>query len=195
MPLSALFALIAVIYFSINYDFNKAMRLGILAGVMASVSFSLILAFIIQITRIVRRYQFTKRVQSNHFPKKPRHVVQDPTIYEKNRQEKQVNKAQEAIKQDASSSVVETIMLLMDRELAYEVSLKAINDENMADVMDQNEREKTIHLRKEDEEIHIKISSLTKHTAQVLLSSTKNKDTIREIITILKAREHSFMQY
>lgn len=195
MPLSLLFGAIAVLYFSMDYDFNKAMRLGVLTGVMASLAFSFLLAFIIQITRFISQHQFRKRIQSDKYQKKPRPITQDPTIYEKNIKEKPKEIIQPQDKPDFSSTIVQTIMLLMDQDIAYEVSLKAINDKKMADIIDQNEKEKTIHLHKDNEEIHMKISSLTKHTAQVLISSTKDKETIKKIITILKAREHSFMQY
>jgi len=193
MPLSILFAAVAIIYFAMSFDFSKAVKLGILAGVLSSVAFSLIMALILLITRFIRRLMFTKRIKSEPHRKMKMPIKQDPTIYEKKHQSIRNNNTSNPA--DNPASVVETFMLLMDRELAYEVSLTAISDQKMADVMKENEKEKSIQLRTDDEEINIKISSLTKHTAQVLISSTIDKENIRKIITILKEKEHSFMQY
>ncbi len=192
MPLSLLFAFIATIYFSMNFDFNKALRLGILAGVLASLASSLVMAFIIQIVRVIRRHRFKKNIRSSKYQKREMPIRQDPTIYEKTTQSKQ---SKATSMPSGTDSVIETFMLLMDRELAYEVALTSIKDQNIAEIIEENAKEKSIYLHAGKEEIHIKISSLTKHTAQVLISSTHNKDTIRKIIAILKAKEHSFMQY
>lgn len=193
MPLSFLFAVVATIYFSLDYDFNKAIRLGVLSGVLSSVSLSLILAFIILIVRVIRRQQFMRKVKSNQYVKKAMPVqnhTTNPTAQVQNPPRKEDHKFD-----NTTATMVETFMLLMDTKLAYEVSLSAIDDKKIADVFDEDEKEKSIHLRTVDEEIHIKVSPLTKHTAQVLISSTLNKDNIRKIITVLKEKEHSFMQY
>ncbi len=196
MPLSIVFAAIAIVYFSMSFDFSKAIRLGVLAGVLSSIAFSFIMAFIILIARIIRRYRFTKHIKTERYQKMESPIKQDPTLYEKKSQSAKINPATKPPAQSPNTaSVIETFMLLMDRELAYEVSLNVIQDNSIADVLTKNDKEKTIRLRTEEEEIHIKISSLTKHTAQVLISSTVNKDNIRKIIALLKEKEHSFMQY
>jgi len=192
MPLSIVFAAIAIVYFSMSFDFSKSIKLGILAGVLSSVAFSFIMAFIILIARAIRQYRFTKQIKTEKYKKMDSPIKQDPTIYEKTESKKRITPVKPS---NSPASVVETFMLLMDKEIAYEVSLNAIKDENIADILQKDEKEKSIHIQTKDEEINIKISSLTKHTAQVLISSTINKDNIRKIIAILKEKEHSFMQY
>lgn len=193
MPLSILFAAVAIIYFSMSFDFSKAIKLGILAGVLSSVAFSLIMAFILLITRMIRQRIFTTQIKSEQYRKMEMPLTQDPTLYEKKHQSIKSHDKKNVV--DNPASVVETFMLLMDKDLAYEVTLTVIHDQKLADVMKENEKERSIQLRTKDEEINIKISSLTKHTAQVLISSTLDKENIRKIITILKEKEHSFMQY
>ena len=195
MPLSIVFAAIAIVYFSMSFDFSKSIKLGILAGVLSSVVFSLLMAFIILIARSLRQYQFTRQIKTEQYKKMDIPIKQDPTLYEKKRQSTKINA--EIKPSSPADTVVETFMLLMDQEIAYEVALTAIKDKNITDILKKNEnkKEKSIQLQTKEEEIHIKISSLTKHTTQVLISSTLNKDNIRKIITILKEKEHSFMQY
>ena len=195
MPLSIVFAAIAIVYFSMSFDFSKAIKLGILAGVLSSVAFSFIMAFIILIARVLRQYQFKKQIKKETYKKMDIPIKQDPTLYEKKSQSTKTSaKPKPSINHD---TVVETFMLLMDKDIAYEVALSAIRDENISDVLEKNEKkkEKSIQLQTKEEEIHIKLSSLTKHTTQVFISSTLNKDNIRKIITVLKEKEHSFMQY
>ncbi|HHD79565.1 MAG TPA: hypothetical protein ENK98_08055 [Epsilonproteobacteria bacterium] len=94
-----------------------------------------------------------------------------------------------------SDSIEEKIMLLMDKELAYEISLNSINHKKIGDIIHQNKNEGSILLRSKNEEIKILITSLTKHTSQVLITSTIDNSNMKNIISTLKEKEHSFMQY
>ena len=193
MPVSIIFTIVAVIYFSTSFEFNKAFRLGILAGFLSSVAFSFLIALIILIVRFIRRYKFTTSIKPKLHENIDAPILHDPTIYQKKNQT--IDYEHLNLSKKNTYAIVETFMLLMDIDLAYEVSLKAISNNDMADAFNEDKQKKTIQLRAGEEEINIKISSLTKHTSQVLISSTINKDNIKKIITILKEKEHSFMQY
>ena len=54
LPISALFSVAATVYFSLAYDFGKALKLGILAGVLTGVSFSVIMTGTLLVMRKVR---------------------------------------------------------------------------------------------------------------------------------------------
>ena len=193
MPVSILLTAVATVYFSMNYEFTKAIKLGTLAGAMTGISFSLILALIITIVRFVRMYHIRAKLKSNESPIRNSPVQIDPTIYTKKYQK--MKDTSEIDAPQESDSIEEKIMLLMDKELAYEVSLDAINHKNIGDIIHQNKSEGSILLRSRNEEIKILITSLTKHTSQVLITSTIDNSNMKNIISTLKEKEHSFMQY
>jgi len=193
MPISILFTAVATVYFAMNFDFTKAIKLGILAGVIIGIAFSLVMALIILILRTIRTYKIRTKILTPNTQKINSPITLDPTIYEKKHQSTQANLANEAIVE--SDSIEEKFMLLMDKELAYEVSLNSISHQNIGDIIHQNKEDGSILLRSKNEEIKINISSLTKHTAQVLISSTIDNSNMKNIISMLKEKEHSFMQY
>ena len=195
MPISILFTAVATVYFSMNFDFTKAIKLGILAGVMIGVAFSLVVALVILIVRVIRTYKIRAKVVSPAAKTMNSPITLDPTIYEKKHQSTQANLSNKPIPEPNSDSIEEKFMLLMDKELAYEVSLNSINHQNIGDIIHQNKEKGSILLRSKNEEIKINISSLTKHTAQVLISSTIDNSNMKNIIAMLKEKEHSFMQY
>lgn len=187
MPISVLFISISTVYFLTSFNFSKAFSLGIVAGALSSVAFCIIVSFVILIVRVVhikKSETMTSDVQSNTSL-----VSTNPTIYEKKSQTMQSFAGKNINK--------ETIMLLMDKEMVYEVSLNAIRNENLGDIVHQNKETGSILLRNNDnEEIIIDISSLTRHTSEVSISSTfTNNSNIQNIISILKDKEHSFIQY
>ena len=194
MPMSILFTAVATVYYSTSFAFSKAIRLGTIAGVLVGISVSLLLALILVIIRVIRNYKRKSVVLSPAFAPGKASIVLDPTIYEKKTQTVQkVPHPQERTLQ--SDEIEEKFMLLMDKELAYEVSLNAINHGNIGDIVHENKEEGSILLRSRDEEIRLTISSLTKHTSEVQISSTIDNSTMKNIIAMLKEKEHSFIQY
>lgn len=194
MPMSILLTAVSTIYFAMNFEFSKAVKLGILAGVMIGVAFSLIMALLILIVRFIRLYRLkASLLPADATPGRPKPIKLDPTIYEK----KHI-KTQEHLQNNdfpLSDTVEEKFMLLMDKELAYEVSLNSINHQNIGDIIHQNKEEGSILLRSKNAEIKMNIVPLTKHTSQVLISSTIDNSNMKSIISMLKEKEHSFIQY
>ena len=193
MPISILFTAIAIVYFTMNFEFTKAVKLGILGGVMTGVAFAFLMSPLILMVRSIRLYKVKKEILSPNNQVKHTPISADPTIYEKKYQSTQANLAQEAVIPLGSRE--EKFMLLMDKALAYEISLNSIEQEKIGEIIHQNKEEGSILLRSKEEEIKITISSLTKHTAQVLISSNIDNSNMKNIIAILKKKEHSFMQY
>jgi len=197
MPVSILFTAIAIVYFSMRYSFSEALKLGILGGVILGLLFSLITAFTITIIRFIRMYSSKpKDIATNtSMPTKPMNtqVATNPTIYEKKSQSTQENQIN---KDNLDSNImIEKFILLMGKDLAYELSLETIIQQKLGHIAHQSKSKSSIVLQNEDDEIKINISSLTKQTSQVTMSSTLNINKMKQIIKILKEKEHSFMQY
>jgi len=194
MPMSILFTAVATVYYSTGFAFSKAIRLGTITGVLIGVSVSLLLALILIIIRIIRNSEKKSVVLSPVFAPGKTSIVLDPTIYEKKTQTVQKIPLQNE-KPIHLDEIEEKFMLLMDKELAYEVSLNAINHGKIGDIIHKNKDEGSILLRTKDEEIRLSISSLTKHTSEIKISSTIDNISMKHIISILKEKEHSFIQY
>jgi len=54
IPLSALFIVISILYFKVEYDFTKAIRLGVLTGIMLSLAVSFITSIFLQAKRLIQ---------------------------------------------------------------------------------------------------------------------------------------------
>jgi len=181
MPVSVLFTALATVYYSTDFAFSKAIRLGTIAGILTGISLSLLLALILLIIRIIRKY-------------KRKSVMLTPTIHKKKTQTAQKTSSHDE-ELTHSDELEEKFMLLMDKELAYEVSLNAINHGKIGDIIHKNKDDGSILLRTQKEEIRLTITPLTKHSSEVHISSTMDNSTMRNIISVLKEKEHLFIQY
>lgn len=173
MPISLIVTLGSVVYFSLNYDFSKALKLGILFGVLIG----FILSFIGSLILLVMRGR-------NPLGKEP-DTVHENTI---------VNS--QTAPSNSKTPIEQTLMLLMDKKLAFDVALFAIIDQNLGDIKTKESQEKcTITLRTQDETIQIITTSLTRHTAQIVLKAAQNSGELQKVISYIKEKEHSFLQY
>lgn len=193
MPLSIFFTAIAIVYYSIDFEFSKSIKLGILTGVLSSITFSIFVTPVLIILRTLRLKKARKEILSPTRSKKTQPFKQKPTVYEKKTTSPHISEAVESTTK--TDSIEEKIMLLMDRELAYEVSLASISHENIGEIIYQNKEEGIILIRTEDREIKMHISTLTQHTAQVLITTTIDNSNMKNIISMIKEKEHSFLQY
>jgi mannitol-specific phosphotransferase system IIBC component len=172
MPISAIVTILAIAYFSVNYDFNKAMKLGVLSGVLIGFVISFIGALILLVMRVKK-----PSVQESDIGQEHTNVNTKPSSNNK-------------------TPVEQKLMLLMDKKVAFDVALFAIAEQNLGDIKTKETQEKcTITLRTQDQTIQIITTSLTRHTAQIILQASKNSEEIQKIISYIKEKEHSFLQY
>jgi len=167
IPFSALFIVAATIYFSMSYDLNKALKLGVLSGFMVAV----VVAFLTTVILLLMR-----RVQHDHTAK---------------------NHPEEMIEHGASNGPIDkSFILLMDRVMAFEVALHSIIDQQIGEVSKNSNRKKgNITVFSPEQTIRLHISPLTKHTAKVSIESDRYNENVKNIINYVKAKEHSFLKY
>ena len=167
VPISALFIIAAIGYFTLSYDLNKAIKLGMLSGVMIGLGTSLLLAVALFIKREIQAMQNVKRGEN-------------------------VPMAENV----ASTGPVDTsLMLLMDKELAFEVALHSIIDQHIGEVNKGDKKKGTISIHTPEQFINIAISTLTKHSVRVELKADTYSKNVQQIINYIKTKEHSFLQY
>ena len=95
----------------------------------------------------------------------------------------------------SNGPVDQKLILLMDQELAFEVAIHSIIDQDIGDVSQGNKRKGTISISTPEQMIEIAISILTKHTSQVKIKAETYNSSVEQIIHYLKNKEHSFLQY
>jgi len=172
VPISVIIAIASVVYFSLSYDLSKALKLGILSGVLLGFPVSFVASLVLLTTR----------------KNKPAQQESD-TVTEKS------NVKIEASSTNSKTPIEQSLLLLMDKKLAFEVALFSIIDQNLGEVTTKESAEKcTITLRTPDETIQIISTALTRHTAQLVLKAAKSSQELQQIITYIKQKEHSFLQ-
>ena len=166
LPISALFIVVGIGYFSINYDLGNAMKLGILAGVLSGTGFSVVMAGLLLFMRNVRTAH-NQKTEAEY------DIVQEST----------------------NGAVDQKLILLMDQELAFEVVIHSIIDQDIGDVSQGDKRKGTISISTPEQMIDIAVFVLTKHTSQVKIKAKTYNSSVKQIIHYLKNKEHSFLQY
>lgn len=182
IPLSILFIIASIGYFTYAYDFSKALKLGILTGVVLGVVSSLIMAPILLISG---RVQNKENIDLEEY-EEPEHAS-----------ELKVKKETKAPQQKQAKGIGKEIkcMLIMDKELAFNVILNTPKNE-MGCSIDQSDREKgIIRIQTKAGVIRATITSLTKHTSQIIIHAVNNTKQVQTLVTLLKKKEYAFLDY
>ena len=166
LPISLLFFVVATIFFSMSYDLDKALKLGILAGFILGLGFSIIMSSILLTIRKVR-------VKHIHMTQPDSHITHEAS----------------------NEPIDKKLILLMDKELAFEVALYSIIDQDIGEVTKGSKRKGTISIYTPEQMIDISISSLTKHTSQLKVKADSYNMSVQKVINYLKLKEQSFLQY
>jgi mannitol-specific phosphotransferase system IIBC component len=172
ITLSALFIVAAIIYFRVEYDFTKSLRLGVLSGFFIAIIVSFFTALFLLIMRVGKKPQ--------------------KSILRKNKKSKQTAKISES---QNGKNIEQKIILLMDKELTIEVLLHAISHQHIGILTQSHDKEKIMSLKTEDEVIELSINKLTRHTSQLIITSNKDSEAVKKIVTYMKMKEFSFLQY
>ena len=172
MPVSILITIGSMVYFSMDYDFSKSLKLGILTGVLIGFPLSLIASLVLLVTRRSK-----------------------PAVQESESVVEHTNVNLEAAASNSKKPIEQSLMLLMDKKLAFDVALFSILDQNIGEATTKESKEKcTITVRTSDETIQIITTALTRHTAQIVLKAAQNSPALQEVITYIKQKEHAFLQ-
>ncbi len=180
LPLTLLFTVASVGYFTFDYSFSKAFKLGILSGVFIGIGMSLIMALALLILR---------KVQKNENIESPAHVETEAAPIDK------VDKTKKNPKQENPFSEEIKCMLLMDRELTFDVIRNALKNENGCTLSQSDPKKGTMTIQTKKGIIQTTITSLTQHTSQVILQTVDNAKQIKNLISHIKEKEHSFLEY
>ena len=195
VPLSGLFIVTSIIYFNTEYDFTKALRLGVLSGFFIAIAVSLFTALFLLIMRRGKKPQksILKRRRKTH-PKTTQNIKETVSTTDAHSDVSTIIPTRPVIASD-DKTIEQKMMLLMDRELAFEVALYAITDQKIGTLTESVTGAGHITVKSDDEILQLTISTLTRHTSQVVIVSEINSTPAKKIICYMKEKEHSFLQY
>jgi len=195
VPLSGLFMAAATFYFSLDYSFTKAMRLGVLFGFFVSLAVSFGIAIFLLIMRAGRKVPVRTK-------KKKRKCISETVNKVEMTPNKKINMQKETFhKPTAGTSLVPLYdisvkrMLLMDKEVAVEIVLHYAKEQNLGELTNNMQTEDSIILSTKEDVLTIRIASLTKHTSQVMVSAKPDSKDAQNILMYLKEKESSFLRY
>jgi len=166
LPIAALFIALATAYFTLDYGFGKALKLGTLAGFLSGLGFSAVMATVLL---------FMRKVQSAH------KISNDPNAAISHRSE--------------NGSIDKQFILLMDKVMAFDVLIQSIIDQKLGEVGKGSKRKGTITVHTPEQSIDISVAKLTEHTSQVHIKAEAYSEPLKQIINYTKLKEHSFLQY
>jgi len=197
VPLSGLFIVTSIIYFNTGYNFTKALRLGVLSGFFIAIAVSLFTAFFLLIMRRGKKPQKSiLRRKKKKYTKNAQNIHESTTTSEThNHVSTTVTTPTHPIIASNDKTIEQKMMLLMDRELAFEIAHYAISDQNIGTLTQSANEADHITVKNDDEILQLTISTLTRHTSQVLITSQINSPSAKKIISYMKEKEYSFLQY
>ena len=199
IPLSALFVIASIGYFTIDYDFTKAIRLGVVTGIMTSLAVSFVTSIFLQIKRLIQNRTLSpKKAKMKANIKSDTKKIKKARIRKTkkdNLQTEEEAETESTPENETGKSISQKVMLLMDQELAFEVTLNAITYHTLGKVNTNDSSKGVILIKNKKESLKIIITALTKHTANVEIETQGNSKSIQKIISYLKEKEHSFLQY
>ncbi len=189
VPLSGLFIVASVIYFRTGYDFTKALRLGVLSGFFIAIAVSLFTALFLL---IMRR---GKQPQKSILKRKKKVRSKTTQAAKKENTSTRAAMAEKTALATDEKTIEQKMMLLMDKELAFEVLLHTIAEQDIGILTKDSNNVTQMTVKNDNELLQLSISTLTRHTSQVVITSEINSKAAKKIIRYMKEKEHSFLQY
>lgn len=179
MPVSLLVSILLTLFFTFEYSFTQAMSLGVLYGIFAGIMVTVILSLALQLLRSEE-----KNVQDK--------INTEEKDTEENEKPLQVNPSTDPT---INKSMDHGLMLLMNKELTFELILSMSKKQVKRSITTHNVNKGSIEIKIHEEVISIAVSPLTEHTSNVVIKGIHNSKYIQDIISFIKEKEHSFLQY
>lgn len=187
-PLSILSIILSMLYFMMDYDASRAMKLGVLSGILLSIPLSFLLATALLILRKVSPEQGKQGEQGEQ-------VAQ--TKVQTQVQAKEESKVSEPVPIENIKGVTQEskCMLLMDRELAFEILMNFLKKIKHSTIAINDPKRGIITIQNKKGIIQTNITALSKHTSEIILRTQNNIIDVEKLIHALKDKEHSLLQY
>jgi len=185
IPISIGVSLLLTLYFTLEYPFAKAMSLGVLYSLIPGAILTLLFSSIfIQVKNgnLDLRSKLKIFTKKQHIQKET--LTEAPTSFSEH---------ETKIHEDEKPG--EHLMLLMSKELTFELIMTATKRQVFRSIITHNIKKGSIMIKTRTEMISISTQSLTQHTSKVIIQGQEGSTFIQNLIVYLKEKEHSFLQY
>ena len=180
LPIGALFITVGVLYYLKDFELTKAMKLGVLTGILSAIAFSLVAALLIIIKRTfqIYRYQRLHTQEQNNAAGYESHSAAmaatsgyDPLVPKEGENR---------------------YILLMECDVAFEVALYAIKTQKIGIIHKADKHHGEIIIRQKGRYVPIRLSRLTPHSSHITIERMENVDPF---IHTIKEKEFAFLEY
>ncbi|WP_309497642.1 hypothetical protein [Sulfurovum sp.] len=185
IPVTILVSVLLTLFFTVDYSFSQALSLGVLYGLFSGIGLTIILSIALLLLREGRENveKTSKKTQKQQEIKANEELIKIESSLNQKTNKNQKN------------SMDHKLMLLMNKELTFEIILIALKNQFSRSLTTQNIDTGSIDVTTHDGIISISVLPLTKHTSQVTINGLSNSKYIQNIVSFLKEKEHSFLQY
>jgi len=183
IPVSLIVAILLTLFFTMDYSFTQAMSLGVLYGLFSGIVVTLILSSTLTLLRVGK-----KKLQTRVDATQKENVTKET-------EELSPTESSPDTDININKGMEHKLMLLMNKELTFGIILTMIKKQIAHSITKHNIDKGNINIKIHGEIISISITTLTKHTSQVKINGINNSKHIQNIVSFLKEKEHSFLQY
>jgi hypothetical protein len=162
-------------YYSMDFPIEKAVKIGTLYGFMVGVVANIIPAFLVML-----RLNKELETPQNDIKKAKQPLKKEHTNVPNN---------------TLSISAIKEMYLLLDKEMAFDVSLQSVLEQSLGTLLNSNKHRGSFSVRTEHQTIDFEILPLTRHTSKVNIKAQKQNDTFNDILTYIKNKEASVLTY
>jgi len=178
VPTAILIIIGFIIFYSTQFSLNKSISLGTLHGFMAAIILNIIPAFVM-LDKL--KYKSTKSTKS----------TKTQTL--QNRQD--LSKKVELKTNEKDTSTNHSLYLLLDFEKSFDLSIDSILRQSLGTILKHDKHRGFISVRAAYQTIDFELKPLTRHTAKVDIKAQKDNETLHSILSYIKNKERSFLNY
>jgi len=165
-----------ILFYTTQFSLNKSISLGTLHGFVATIILNIIPTFIM-LDKIKKNLK-TQSLKNNN-------SIQQRQSLEKTE-----------IMQDRKDTHLNySLYLLLDFEKAFDLSINSIIKQSLGTVLKHDKNRGFVSVRASHQTIDFEVKPLTRHTAKLDIKAQQNNKTLQEILTYIKTKEASFLQY
>jgi len=169
----------AYIHFTKQIPIDKAFKLGTLYGFFIGIATNVVAAWIVL-------------WKLNH-PSKQKTLRKTNTKSQNQRELTKVTPTR--IRNTQINTFLKEMYLLVDKEMAFDISLDTIVENSFGTPTDTNKHRGTFSVRTKKQTIDFEVQPLTRHTSKLNIKAQKHNETFTSILSGIKAKEFSILSY
>jgi len=166
-----------VLFYLTQFSLSKSASLGTLHGFVVTLVLNIIPAFIL-IDKNKKNIKTKTKTRNNDIIKKQKNLQK--TDIRQNKKE---------------PNTKYSLYLLLDSQKAFDLSINAIIKQSLGTILNHDKHRGFLSVRAAYQTIDFEVKPLTRHTAKVDIKAQKDNETLHSILSYIKNKELSFLNY